>query len=141
MIVARRRCLLCDERGSAVLEFGLLANVLIMMMLGALELAVLLWQLGTLQSVASQTARCIAIGSAACPNAQTYAVTLANSWLGSSFITAANVSVTTPTTCGKGSATGTFQLVSITPPAWAGQTVYGLFKQTVTLTACYPYST
>jgi Flp pilus assembly protein TadG len=138
MTGVRKRCLLRDDRGSAVLEFGLLANVLMMMMLGALELAVLLWQLGTLQSVAAQTARCAAIGSAACPNAQTYAVNLATSWLGSSIITAANVTVSTPTTCGKGGATGTFESVSITPPAWAGQTVYGLFKQTITLTACYP---
>lgn len=132
------KCLLRDCKGSTALEFGLVANVLMLLLMGTLELSVLLWQMGTLQSVAAQTARCAAINSTACQNAQTYAVNLAASWLGSSVITTSNVSVSTPTTCGQGSASGTFESVTISPPTWASRAVYWFVKQGVTMTACYP---
>jgi Flp pilus assembly protein TadG len=136
-----RRSLARNDRASTAVEFGFVASALMLLIAGGMELAILMWQVVTLQSVASVAARCGAIGASSCTTTTatgTYAVSLAQSWLGSSIISSANVSVTTPTTCGQGSASGTFEKVSITPPAWTSDFLYPVVKQTLTLTACYP---
>jgi hypothetical protein len=111
------------------------------LIVGGMELAILMWQVVTLQSVAAVAARCGAISATGCTTTTStaaYAVSLAQSWLGSGIISSANVSVSTPTTCGQGSATGTFEKVIISPPAWTSAYLYPVVKQTLTLTACYP---
>ena len=119
-----------------MLEFALLASVLMAMLLGGLELGLMMWTQGTLQSVAARTARCAAIGSAACPNPQQYAVNLATAWLGAGMITTGNVTVTSVTTCG--TASGTFEQVTIHASGWVGAILFPLNAQTETTTACYP---
>jgi Flp pilus assembly protein TadG len=133
-----RRSLVRNTKAATAMEFALVSSILMLMMAGGIEVAVFLWQIGTLQSVAAETARCAAIGSSLCTNPQTYAVTLANSWLGSNVITAANVTVSTPTRCGTGTLVGTWKVVAITRPTLSSLSFYPAIRQAVTVTACYP---
>jgi Flp pilus assembly protein TadG len=138
---SRARSLSRNVEGSTAMEFGLVSSALMLLMAGGLELSVLLWQVVTLQSVAAEAARCGAISAAGCTTTTTtatYAVSLAKSWLGSSLISSTNVTVTTPTQCGQGSAAGTFEQVSISAPTWTSLFLYPVVKHTLTLTACYP---
>jgi Flp pilus assembly protein TadG len=136
------RSLVEQTKGTTSLEFGLTASALMLIMVGGLELAVLMWQTVTLQAVASQTARCAAIAATGCSPASAAkqsAVNLATSWLGPGVITTANVTITASNSCGAGSATGdTFEIVRISPPAWTGTHLYPFVRQALTLTACYP---
>ncbi|MDR3531358.1 MAG: pilus assembly protein [Rhodopila sp.] len=133
-----RRSLARNTKAATALEFALVSGVLITMLFGGLELGLMIWTRGTLQSVAARTARCVAIGSTACTNPQQYAVTLATAWLGSAMITKANVTVTAATTCK--SALGSFEVVTISASPWVGSLIYPFTGwSTQTLTACYPH--
>ncbi len=106
------------RRGIVSLEFAILASVLIPLTSAIIELGLLLWTQTAMQSVASLTARCAAIGSPQCSaSIPAYAVSLANKWTLNGAITAANVTVTTTTTCG--TASGTFDKVTISVTTWS----------------------
>ncbi|MDR3534843.1 MAG: pilus assembly protein [Rhodopila sp.] len=135
-----RQSLARSIKGAAALEFALVSGVLMAMLLGGFELGLMMWTRGTLQAVAAQTARCVAIGSSACTTSkspQQYAVDLATTKLGSAMITKANVTVTAATTCK--SASGSFEVVTISASPWVGSIVYPFTGPTQTLTACYPH--
>ena len=55
-----------NSKASTAIEFALVASALMLLTAGGLELAVLMWQVVTLQSVASETARCGAISASEC---------------------------------------------------------------------------
>ncbi len=126
-----------DARATTALEFAMVGSVLMILLLGGINLGLMTWTLATLQSVAAQTARCVAIGSSACSNAKQYAVTLATGTLGSAMITTANVKVTSATTCLN--ASGSFEVVAITASTWSGQIAFPLTARSQTVTACYPH--
>ena len=124
--------------GATSLEFAIVSSALFLLLFGCIEGGLMMWTRGTLQSVAAQTARCAAIASPLCSSPQQYAVNLARSWLGTPLIAAADVTITTPSTCGSGSASGTFQKVSIAAASWVGAITYPFGAHSVNVTACFP---
>jgi Flp pilus assembly protein TadG len=143
-----RRTLPADTRGTTTLEFTLVSVVLMTLLLGGMELGLMMWVRGTLQSVAASTARCAALSSTVCPNlpqSQQYAVSLATSWLGAGIVgsTGVAVAVVTANQCinTTGTSLGTFAVVTITATPWVGPVsalLRPLTAQSKTLTACYP---
>jgi Flp pilus assembly protein TadG len=136
-----------DKTATTALEMALVLPVLLTILLGGLEIGLMWWTDGTLQSVAALTARCASIGTTACSDPAAYAASMARTWLPTvTIVTSAEatqsspanftVTVATATTC-KG-ATGTFKTVTISASTWAGVILYPLRGGTDTLTACYP---
>ncbi|WP_239805393.1 TadE/TadG family type IV pilus assembly protein [Croceicoccus hydrothermalis] len=64
------RALLVDEAGAAVIEFALLAPIMIMMIFGVIETGRLFWTQHTIDEVAYSTARCISV-SLTCEDIET----------------------------------------------------------------------
>ena len=96
------------------------------------------WTKAGLQATAAITARCMGIGATACTGigGQAYAVAQSRRFLTSTAITAANVTVTTASTCG--STVGHFTKVVITSNQWNTSKVLPPFAPTaITVTACY----
>jgi hypothetical protein len=136
-----------NDAATTALELALLLPVLLTLLLGGMELGLMWWIDGTLQSVAALTARCASLGTTACSDPTASAVTLARTWLPSVSIVTADplnpsnpfnftVTVAAATTC-KG-ATGAFQMVTITTSTSVGVLLYPLRGRSETLTACYP---
>lgn len=138
MIPSRLTSLKRHTGGATSLEFAIVSSALFMLLFGCIEGGLMMWTRGTLQSVAAQTARCAAIASQLCSSPQQYAVNLATSWLGTALIVMADVTITTQTTCGSGSATGAFQKVTIAAPSWVGAISYPFGAHSVNVTACFP---
>jgi Flp pilus assembly protein TadG len=125
-----------SRRGIVSLEFAIVAAVLIPLTSAIIELGLLLWTQVAMQSVASLTARCAAIGSPQCSaSVPAYAVSLASNWTLSGAITNANVTVTTTTTCG--TASGTFENVAISFPTWSRMVLKPFLPDSFTVSACY----
>jgi hypothetical protein len=135
-----------DAKGATTLEFALVSTILITLML---------WNRGTLQAIAAQTARCAALNSPLCNNASTtpmsYLISQASTLLEPGLITTANsgqtVSITTATSC-VNETTGptnpiTFEVVTITVSPWVGSSLSRLFHlgynpAMEAVTACFP---
>jgi Flp pilus assembly protein TadG len=98
--------------GVAAIEFAVVAPLLIVLTMGVMEAALLGWTQVVIQLTASQTARCMALGTSACSNPMTFAVNTANSWLFPDAVTTANVTLQSSTTCG--SAPGHYAKVTVT---------------------------
>lgn len=144
-----RRSLTRDTKGATALEFAMVSLMLFAMLFGGIEVGMMLWTRGTLQSVAAQTARCVAIGSPLCNGTGTtcsgttpagYAVCQATIWLGgTALITASNVTIAPGTECGSTTGSlGSFEIVTITASPWIGSFVYPFNNHTETVTACFP---
>lgn len=58
-----------EVRGSTSMEFALVAPLFVAFLFGGLVLGVAAWQRNVLQDVASESARCIAVGGTACATA------------------------------------------------------------------------
>ena len=125
------------DAGTVSVEFAIAANALLLLLLGTLSVAVLIWAEAALQSVAAQTARCSALGSSLCSSATEYAVTLADERLFSGVIDTSDVTVTTGTSCHN--AAGEYSIVTITSSYWATGLLASVFDGIVLkATACYP---
>ena len=131
--------LLRCRRGVTAVEMAMIAPALLTLTFGAIEIGLLVpWVQGGLQSVAATTARCAAIGSSACSNVQSYAVTQAGTWVMPGVITADNVTATSAATSCQG-VSGKFYVVTITCPYFATGWLPPPFNdKTVTVSACYP---
>lgn len=133
-------------RGSTIPEAAIVLSLLLPMLLGGIEIGLMMWTKGTMQSIAALSARCIATNSSNCTanatyataalRTQNYALNLANSLVGPAKITTANITVTTSTTCNSGP--GQYDVVTISYSDWVGAILYPLKGRTDTLTACYP---
>lgn len=86
-----------DRSGSVMLEFAIIGTALLLASLGAMELGLILWTQGSLQSVASEAARCGAVGASGCTSAadiQTWVQTVeAPIWIPSSIASNLTVNV------------------------------------------------
>jgi len=129
------KILLRDRAGVTSVEFALVASLLILLLTGTLSIGLLTWTASMLQSVALQTARCVAIGSSACPSGPTYAVTLAQKTLFTGVINAANVTVSSASSCN--GASGSYTKVAISSSYWSGALTPAL-NSVVNATLCYP---
>lgn len=133
------RRLRCQRSGTAALEFGLIAGVFIPLCLGVFDGGLLLWTKGALQSTASLTARCAAITSPSCTDAQQFAVTTAGSWIFPGIITKLDVSPAPAIVC---LAHASFMMVTITCRFWAGGILPPPFNSSVlTSVAYFPVAT
>jgi Flp pilus assembly protein TadG len=130
--------LLRDRRGVTALEFAAITTSLMLLCYGSLELGLLFWTQTVLNATAARTARCVAIGSADCSNAQTYAVNLVTNAMFSGVIGSTDVTSQAVTSCNGTS--GTFQKVSISSSYlvdWQPAFVPAL-NRVVSVSACYP---
>ena len=130
--------LLRDRRGVTALEFAIITTSLMLLCFGSLELGLLFWTQTVLDTTAARTARCVAIGSSSCSNAQSYPVNLVTGAMFSGVITSADVTSQAVSSC-NGTA-GSFQQVSITSTYltdWQPAFVPAL-NRAVTVSACYP---
>lgn len=100
------------RQGVTAVEFAVVAPLLIVLTLGVMEAALLGWTQVVLQLTAAQTARCQALGTSACSNPVSFAVSTANSWLFPDAITASGVALASSTTCG--TAPGHYSKATIT---------------------------
>lgn len=125
-----------DRRGALSVEMAVAAPVLIMGMMGVIGAGLVTWTKTGLQAAAMTTARCVAVGSAACPTPKDYAVTLAGQWVFAGIISVDDVTVTSATTCN--GATGQYTRVEITANHWVNS-VLPTPQDTIVLsvTACY----
>ncbi|HBK06077.1 MAG TPA: hypothetical protein DDZ81_09450 [Acetobacteraceae bacterium] len=138
--------LLKETRASTIPETAIVLSLLLPMLLGGIEIGLMMWTKGTVQSIAALSARCIATNSANCTanatyataalRTQNYALNLANSLIGPAKVTADDITVTTATSCN--SAPGTYDVVTISYSDWVGAILYPDRGRTDTLTACYP---
>lgn len=132
-----RRSLARNTKAATALEFALVSVVLIALLIGGMELGIVLWTRGTLQSIAAQTARCAALSSPLWPYTRAYAVSQAEALLGLGLDP--KVTVTTGPTCANASASNTtFAVVTISASVWFGSMFGPLGPSTETVTACYP---
>jgi len=121
--------------GATTVEFALVAVIFLPLCLAIFDAGLLLWTKGSLQSVASLTARCAAISSANCPNAQTFAVTSAGTWVVPGIVSNANVTLT-PGAC---TSHVSLMQVTIVCPYWAGLVLPPpLNAKTLTVSAYFP---
>ena len=138
MIRAAALRLLRARRGETALEFALIGSVFILLLLAPVEFGLMIWTGSSLQEVAAETARCVAIGSTQCTDAPAYAVSLASHWINSSAIKQSDVSVTSVSSCNN--ASGTFKQVTIKTSIWSGALISELGGATQMARACYPTS-
>lgn len=132
MTMARRS--LRDRRGAAALEFGIVAGVFIPLCLAGLDAGLLLWTKTGLEYAAAATARCKAIASPSCADAQQFAVAQAGAWVFAGVIGKADV--TSSSVC---IANASFAKVTITCAYWAGTALPPpLSRRTMTVAGYFP---
>jgi len=140
-----------DRRATVAMEAAIVISLAMTVSLGTVQLGLMSWTKAGLQATAAITARCLGVASTACTGSNTgpgFAVTTSKRFLGSSSgaITAADVVVTTATTCA--SAPGHYVKVVITSNLflthnlWTNSTFLGAsVPKTITATACYATAT
>ena len=119
--------------GNTAIEFAIIAPAFLLLLLGTMEFARLLWTQSTLQQAVEAAARCASVNPSTCDNqadTQTYA---ANQMYGLT-VSSSVFTVTLNTACGRNSG----NLVSASMPF--DFVVSGLFPWTPTLNAqsCFP---
>ena len=125
-----------QTRATTSVEFALVGSMMLMATFGTLDLGILLWTQNALQSTASLAARCAAISSPLCTDVPSYAADLANDWIMSGAISAADVRLTSVGTCN--GASGSFEQVTFTSSLWANALPWPFSGMTQTISACYP---
>jgi len=139
MIRQRLLRLARDTAATTALEFGIIGNVLVLLLFAGIEIGGMIWTQATLQVVAAETARCAALGT--CTSPASFAVSKATAELGFAMITTSNVYVaSSPTSshpCGSVTS-GAYEVVTITSSYWLGNLVYPIAAKTQTATACFP---
>jgi Flp pilus assembly protein TadG len=118
------------------MEFAIVASVLIVILVLVIQVGLMSWTRSALQAAATATARCAALGSADCPTASTYAVTVVQRWLYANVVTASDVVVQTNVACN--GASGKYVIVTITATNWVSATLPSpLRRASLSATACY----
>lgn len=136
--MTRRSNSLCrDAGGATTIEFALVSFPFLALVLFILACGLVIWGKSTLQMVAAQTARCLAIDSTDCTDEADYAFGLLSKWGVAGFIPAITVDVDPAATCN--STVGHFVSVTITAtagdPGAASSSLMGLV---LSATACHP---
>lgn len=133
MMPRRRR-----TAGVVSVEFAMLSGLLILLLIGTLGLGLLILSETGLQSIAAQTARCVALDSSLCATPADYAVQLAGQRLFSGVITRSDVTVSGATSCN--GASGSYTTVAITSDYWSNLLSFVFPGAKVAVMACYPSS-
>jgi Flp pilus assembly protein TadG len=133
--------------GSTAVEFAIVCSALLALLFGLLDIGLVLWTKAAMQAAATLTARCAALGTTACANAQQYAVNTVATWSMTGMVGTGNVWVQTNATCTstQGNVTaGKNTVVTITSTYWVNGLVQtglipaGLASVTLNASACYP---
>ena len=135
-----------DRRASTAVEFAIVGVGLVSFMFAIINLGMILWAQGALQTVAGMAARCGAIGTSCATSSavQAYAVNHATSWIFSPVITNTNVTAASASSScplgGSGNtAPGSFYYVAITSTYFTGSWLpYPFNNYTVNVSACFP---
>ena len=109
-----RRSLLADCRGIAALEFALVGPVFLLLLAFLGQASLLLWTKNAIQTVASQTARCTAVGAPDCTsqaNSEAFPQRQMVTWGVAGFVPSIDVSVQPGVTCNN--AAGRFSSVTV----------------------------
>lgn len=123
--------------GSVSVEFAIVGPVFLLMVLGIIVAALMLWSKAAIQSAAAQTARCVALSSADCANPTAYVSTVMDTWGASGFLRAVTVSVAPNTACDKPN--GRYASVTVTGIENLGVGYVSQFANiTLTARACFP---
>ncbi|MEJ0015822.1 MAG: TadE family protein [Acetobacteraceae bacterium] len=134
--MTRRRNLSAARSGATAVEFALVAGIFIPLCLAVLGAGLLMWTKGALQSTAALTARCAAIASPDCADAQQFAVTTAANWIFAGIIVKADVVPAPAIVCISGTS---YMKVTISSKYWAGTVLPRPFRgKTLTSVAFYP---
>jgi Flp pilus assembly protein TadG len=139
---ASLRQLIKGTGGTTAVEFAFASVALIAFIFGIIEFGRMLWTQQVLQTVAAETARCVAIASPDCPVAAAYAVSVAAK-RGLSTVTTNEIAVSGAPPAGDtcGVAGGVFTKVTVTypfitvVPAYIPQPTGGLSAH-----ACFPHA-
>jgi Flp pilus assembly protein TadG len=138
--------LLAACAGSAAIEFGALAPVLMMTSFGVYEFGRWSWTLEALQEAASRGARCAAIGQSACQssgsfssgNTATYVQGVAASW--GITLPTGDIATNNSTSCGGVSGFSQVQINYSFASVVAKLIPTGTSGTMLTLSSCYPNS-
>ena len=137
-----RRSLLQECKGVAALEFALIGPVFLLLLLFAMQASFVLWTKSAIEAVASQTARCTALGAPACTNPtnpRAFATSLMDTWGVAGFVPSFTIFVESSVTCDN--AAGRFSMVTISGAASSfAYFVPPLSTVVLTSKACYPSS-
>jgi Flp pilus assembly protein TadG len=130
--------------GTAAIEFGALAPVLMMTSFGIYEFGRWAWTMEALQEAASRGARCAAIGQSSCESSGSFSATSTASYVQT---VAAGWGLTVPTsgitsnnstTCGGVSGFSQVQISYVFSSIVTKVIPSGTGGTTLTLTSCYP---
>lgn len=133
----RMATLIRHRRGTVALEFALVANALILLLVGAIGTGLLWWTANGLQTAAAMAARCAALGS--CADARSFAVTAAGDWTFAGIITPNDVTSVTGPSCNTSGSPGQFVTITITAPFWASVPLPGpLSNISLSASSCFP---
>jgi Flp pilus assembly protein TadG len=97
--LARVARLLACEDGSSAVELGIILSVFLSMLFGIINVAMVLWTIGSLHYAAQTAARCASVGSSSCTSASTTEAYALSQYFGLS-LGGTNPFVYTPTGCG-----------------------------------------
>ena len=124
------------RRGVVAMEFAIVGSTLVLILVMIIEVGLMSWTNAALQAAATDTARCLAIGSTACSTPTTYAVNRVTAWLFANVVTASNVTIQTGVGCN--GAPGTYTQVKIVSANWIGNiTPLGLSVPLLTGSSCF----
>ena len=129
-----------DTRGAASVEFALISLPFLSAIVFILACGLVVWGKSTLQMVAAQTARCLAIASTECNDQTAYATALLSTWGAGGIIPGIAVQVDLAATCNS----MVSHFVSVTITATSGNPGAGASSLTglvLTATACHPTGT
>jgi Flp pilus assembly protein TadG len=112
-----RRRIIADTKAVAAIEFALVGMVMMSFMFGMMEVARAYWDVQIIEEVAIEGARCMGIVASSCASGGAYSSTATTTYIETLSgqrglqLTATNLTLTRPTTCG---GTSGFSQVAIT---------------------------
>lgn len=127
--------LMRERSGATALEFAMISSVFLPLCMAIFGAGLLLWTKGALQSVASLTARCAAITSSDCIDAQQFAVTTAGRWIFPGIVVKADVSPAPAVVC---ISQASYMKVEINCSFWARIVPAPFNNKTLTAVAYFP---
>jgi len=120
---------LVDDRGGPALDLALAVPAFLVIVLGVLGVAFVLWTENSIQSAAAQAARCAVVDSFACATASQIQ-NAAVGWALGAPISTANVTVNLSATCANG--------ISGKAVAITYTTTFFVISTTMSAESCYP---
>ena len=131
-----------DIKGSTAVETAIVGWMMCMTIFFIIEISLMAWMQAGLELASVMTARCAAIGATygtgSCTSNATisgYAISLMNAWVMPAALTANNVILTSPTTCG--SAPGNYYSVKLTSASFSFG-IPPLSSNALSATGCFP---